>query len=92
MNMSVQSWNQKIVMWLLVIIILTIFVYSKKFDFNIIFLFTKYRKYIIDNEIIVIMNKKYESNLLKVLERYEFIKMQQTEVYLLNEETVILDE
>ena len=55
-------------------------------------LFTKYRKYIIDNEIIVIMNKKYESNLLKVLERYEFIKMQQTEVYLLNEETVILDE
>ena len=45
MNMSVQSWNQKIVMWLLVIIILTIFVYSKKFDFNIIFLFTKYRKY-----------------------------------------------
>ena len=38
------------------------------------------------------MNKKYESNLLKVLERYEFIKMQQTEVYLLNEETVILDE
>ena len=80
MNMSVQSWN------------LTIFVYSKKFDFNIIFLFTKYRKYIIDNEIIVIMNKKYESNLLKVLERYEFIKMQQTEVYLLNEETVILDE
>ena len=92
MNMSVQSWNQKIVMWLLVIIILTIFVYSKKFDFNIIFLFTKYRKYIIDNEIIVIMNKKYESNLLKVLEGYEFIKMQQTEVYLLNEETVILDE
>ena len=92
MNMSVQSWNQKIVMWLLVIIILTIFVYSKKFDFNIIFLFTKYRKYIIDNEIIVIMNKKYESNLLKVLERYEFIKMQQTEVYLVNEETVILDE
>ena len=92
MNMSVQSWNQKIVMWLLVIIILTIFVYSKKFDFNIIFLFTKYRKYIIDNEIIVIMNKKYEYNLLKVLERYEFIKMQQTEVYLLNEETVILDE
>ena len=92
MNMSVQSWSQKIVMWLLVIIILTIFVYSKKFDFNIIFLFTKYRKYIIDNEIIVIMNKKYESNLLKVLERYEFIKMQQTEVYLLNEETVILDE
>ena len=76
----------------ILIIILTIFVYSKKFDFNIIFLFTKYRKYIIDNEIIVIMNKKYESNLLKVLERYEFIKMQQTEVYLLNEETVILDE
>ena len=28
MNMSVQSWNQKIVMWLLVIIILTIFVYT----------------------------------------------------------------
>ena len=36
------------------------------------------------------MSREYETNLSEVLEKYEFIKMQQSEVYLLNEETVIL--
>mgnify|MGYP003447034768 FL=1 len=90
MNISIQTWNQRIVIWIILIVILSIFTYSKKFDFNIIFLFTKYRKYLIDNNIIVIMSREYETNLSEVLEKYEFIKMQQSEVYLLNEETVIL--